>query len=305
VTASVYLPFVRSLRDAVREAALITPSDTPPETPSVTPLDTECRPPEIEPERADVLLFSPHPDDEALVGGLPLRLAREAGLNVVNVAVTLGSRVEERAARLLEAQRSCALLGFGLIHTRPEGFSAVNLTARHDNPEHWADMVQCVRRILQEHRPACIFLPHAGDWHSTHLGTHWLVKDALQVLAANGEAFSGLIFETEYWSTNPAPNLMVESSPEDTALLVAAAARHASQVGRNPYHLRLPAFMLDNVRRGGELISGQYAAAPAMGFATLYKVSRWKNNTLHATPVRPALRAADRLTRSLASMLSG
>jgi len=138
VTASAYLPFVCSLRDAVREAALITPSDTPPDTPSVTPLETQARPPEIEPERTDVLLFSPHPDDEALVGGLPLRLAREAGLNVVNVAVTLGSREEERAVRRLEAERSCALLGFGLIHTRPEGFSAVNLTARHDNPEHWA-----------------------------------------------------------------------------------------------------------------------------------------------------------------------
>ncbi len=303
--ASAYLPFVRSLRDAVREAALITPSDTPPDTPSETPLETEAQPPEVEPERADVLLFSPHPDDEALVGGLPLRLAREAGLNVVNVAVTLGSRVEERAVRRLEAQRSCALLGFGLIHPRPEGFSAVNLTARHDNPAHWAGMVQCVRGILQEHRPACIFLPHAGDWHSTHVGTHWLVKDTFQFMAANGEPFSGLIFETEYWSTNPAPNLMVESSPEDTALLVAAAASHASQAGRNPYHLRLPAFMLDNVRRGGELISGQYAAAPAMDFATLYTVSRWKDHTLYPVRTCSALQASHPLPRWLAMTLSG
>lgn len=293
MTASAYLPFVCSLRDAVREAGLIAPPDT------------ESRTPEIEPHRTDALLFSPHPDDEALVGGLPLRLAGEAGLSVVNVAVTLGSRVEERAVRRLEAKRSCALLGFGLILPRTEGFSAVNLTARQDNSAHWAGMVQRVRGVLQDHRPACIFLPHAGDWHSTHIGTHWLVMEALQAMAFAGEAFSGLIFETEYWSTNPAPNLMVESSPEDMALLVAAAASHESQVGRNPYHLRLPALMLDNVRRGGELIGGQYAAAPSMDFATLYKVSRWKNNALHAIPVRPALPAAHRLARPLASMLSG
>src|ERR1035441_8019571 len=33
------------------------------------------------------LIFSPHPDDECLVGGLALRLSREAKWNVINVAV--------------------------------------------------------------------------------------------------------------------------------------------------------------------------------------------------------------------------
>ena len=38
-----------------------------------------------------VLIFSPHPDDEVIIGALPLRLLREFGVRVVNVAVTLGS----------------------------------------------------------------------------------------------------------------------------------------------------------------------------------------------------------------------
>jgi LmbE family N-acetylglucosaminyl deacetylase len=37
------------------------------------------------------LIFSPHPDDECIIGGLALRLLREAKWNVINVAVTLGS----------------------------------------------------------------------------------------------------------------------------------------------------------------------------------------------------------------------
>ena len=37
------------------------------------------------------LIFSPHPDDECIIGGLALRLMREAAMRVVNVAVTLGS----------------------------------------------------------------------------------------------------------------------------------------------------------------------------------------------------------------------
>ena len=45
------------------------------------------------------LIFSPHPDDECINGGLALRLRREAGMRVVNVAVTLGSNEARRAGR--------------------------------------------------------------------------------------------------------------------------------------------------------------------------------------------------------------
>jgi hypothetical protein len=45
------------------------------------------------------LIFSPHPDDECIIGGLALRLQREAGLRVVNVAVTQGSNKARQAAR--------------------------------------------------------------------------------------------------------------------------------------------------------------------------------------------------------------
>lgn len=56
---------------------------------------------------------------------------------------------------------------------------------------------------------------------------------------------------------------------------------------RNPYHLGLPAWMQDNVRRGGELVGGQGEAAPDFAFATLYRMRRWKAGRLHA-PAEPA-----------------
>ena len=62
-------------------------------------------PPERLPATADVpstLIFAPHPDDEVIIGGLPLRLLREQKLNVINVAVTLGSRPERQADRWQE-----------------------------------------------------------------------------------------------------------------------------------------------------------------------------------------------------------
>jgi hypothetical protein len=47
-------------------------------------------------------------------------------------------------------------------------------------------------------------------------------------------------------------------------------------VERNPYHLLLPAWMMDNVRRGGEVAGGQGGAAPDFAFAALYRIRKWK-----------------------------
>ena len=46
---------------------------------------------------------------------------------------------------------------------------------------------------------------------------------------------------------------------------------------RNPYHLLVPAWMQDNVRRGGELVGGQGGAAPDFTFCTLYRLRRWRD----------------------------
>jgi hypothetical protein len=70
---------------------------------------------------------------------------------------------------------------------------------------------------------------------------------------------------------------MVEITPNDLADLITALTFHVGEVQRNPYHLALPAWMLDNVRRGGELVGGQGGAAPDFVFATLYRLSRWEN----------------------------
>jgi hypothetical protein len=61
------------------------------------------------------LIFAPHPDDEVIIGGLPLRLLRERKMNVVNVAVTLGSRVDRQVERWQELKNCCDYIGFGLV----------------------------------------------------------------------------------------------------------------------------------------------------------------------------------------------
>ncbi|HTI71405.1 MAG TPA: PIG-L family deacetylase [Candidatus Limnocylindria bacterium] len=226
------------------------------------------------------LIFSPHPDDEGIIGGLALRLLREDGWRIANVAVTQGSKKSRQSERLAELQNACGYLGFDLIQTGPHGLERVNPQTRQSDPAFWAQSVAAIARILAENKPAAIFFPHDADWNSSHIGTHWLVMDALATL---GPDFSTALVETEYWGAMAAPNLMVELKEADVADLVTEVSFHVGEVRRNPFHLLLPAWMQDNVRRGSEVVGGQGQAAPSFGFATLYRLQWWTQGRIWKT----------------------
>jgi len=232
------------------------------------------RPP-IAADAPTALIFAPHPDDEVIIGGLPLRLLRELKLNVVNVAVTLGSRAERQAERWQELKNCCDHIGFGLVAAGERGLEDINPTARQQYPQRWSAAVEAITQVLRAQRPSMIFFPHDDDWNKTHIGVHYLV---LEALGSSGLACQ--VVETEFWGAMDAPNLMVESSVADVSDLVAALSLHVGEVARNPYHLRLPAWMMDNVRRGAELVGGQGGVAPRFAFATLYRLRRWANGRL-------------------------
>jgi len=223
------------------------------------------------------MIFSPHPDDECLMGGVALRLMRESHMRVVNVPITPGSNPERRQPRLQELKKACGWLGFELEEPAPGGLEKINPQTRENSPGHWSGAVKSIAAVLARHQPWAIFYPHENDANSTHIGTHFLVRDALRAMPAD---FKCLAIETEFWAPMANPNLIVESSVDDVADLVAALSLHAGEVRRNPYHLRMPAWLQDNVRRGAELIGGQGSAAPDFIFATLYRLRRWKNGRL-------------------------
>ena len=218
------------------------------------------------------LIFSPHPDDECIIGGLALRLLRESGYRVVNVAVTQGSRKDRQAARWDELTAACRYIGFELVATAPGGLERVNAATREKDSAHWRASVDAIAAIVEDLRPAVVFFPHDDDWNSTHIGTHHLLVDAL---SRQRSGFACHVVETEFWGAMATPNLMVESSATDLGDMLAALSFHVGEVQRNPYHLLLPAWMQDNVRRGGELVGGQGGAAPDFTFCTLYRLRRW------------------------------
>jgi LmbE family N-acetylglucosaminyl deacetylase len=233
--------------------------------------------PTLAPDAPRALIFSPHPDDECIIGGLALRLLREAGMRMINVAVTLGSLKARRAGRRAELEAACDYLGFELLHTAPDGLENINIATRAADPAHWQAAVAAVAAILDRQRPAVLFFPHDADWNSSHVGTHHLVMDAL---ARQPAGFACDVVETEFWGAMATPNLMVEVSGGDLADMITALSFHAGEVKRNPYHLLVAPWMQDNVRRGGELVGGQGGAAPDFAFCTLYRLRRWDGGRL-------------------------
>jgi LmbE family N-acetylglucosaminyl deacetylase len=233
--------------------------------------------PAIAADAPKALFFAPHPDDETIVGGLALRLMREAKFNVVNVAVTQGSKKERQAERLVELQNACRYIGFGVQTTIPNGLERVTAKTRGSDPQFWNGMVKVIADILFMHQPRVIFFPHERDWNGTHIGVHHLVMDALQTMLPGFECF---VVETEFWGAMDDPNLAVEISEADLTDLITATTFHVGEVQRNPYHLSLPAWMMDNVRRGAELVGGQGGASPDFRFAALYRLSKWSQGQL-------------------------
>jgi LmbE family N-acetylglucosaminyl deacetylase len=175
--------------------------------------------PSLTPDAPRALFFAPHPDDESIVGAMALRILREAKMNLINVAVTQGSKKERQAERVAELRNACNYLGYGLQTTAPNGLEKVTAKTRQSEPQLWADMVKVVADILAKHSPRVILFPHERDWNGTHIGVHYLVVDALRQMPLS---FACHAIETEFWGAMDDPNLMVEVSAEDLADLITA-----------------------------------------------------------------------------------
>src|SRR5487761_538003 len=232
-------------------------------------------PPASEPSLGSKVIYcAPHPDDEALSGALALRLRLDSGARVINVAVTLGSDKARRPRRLRELESACLALGFDLVVPQhPSGFDAVNPASCRERPAEWAAKVQVLREIFDRETPEAVFLPHACDFNSTHVGTHNLVTEALGAHLDAGGRKPVLVIETEFWHQIERPNLMVGLSAELVAAQLVGIGEHGGEMTRNPYHLLHPCRLMDNVRRGSEVIQEQGAPAQLFLFADLYHVA--------------------------------
>jgi N-acetylglucosamine malate deacetylase 1 len=296
-----WLEYVVEFAKAAESGAKISPG--PSSTPLILPMVST--PAAGAPK---ILICSPHPDDEALIGALPLRLRREAGARVVNCAITLGNNASLKERRLGELESACRVLGFRLVvpdtPAGPLGFDRVNPETRQENPQEWTAKVEALVEIFDRERPDAIFAPHAEDFNTTHMGTHLLVTDALRAHFERTPSRNVLpLIETEYWHQIFAPNLMVGVTPETVAVQLMATAEHGGEVSRNPYHLRQAARMMDNVRRGSEVVGGQGGPSQPFAFAELYRVTLAQDKGI-VEPHAPGLMIRPRQKMNWAALLA-
>lgn len=207
-----------------------------------------------------VFILSPHPDDECITGSLALRLMHENGARVVNIAVTLGSKEERKKARMEELREACDLLEFELEHLS----------------EDWKKKSKELKSLIQKYAPDLIIAPHLKDHHPTHIKT----GELLQNIARSLKKESFLIAWSEFWAPMTKPNLLVEVPMEIVNFQMQALEKHKGEIERNPYHLRLPAWMMDNVRRGSEIVAGKGETSSPMCFGVLYQLQRLKQGKI-------------------------
>lgn len=203
-----------------------------------------------------VMILSPHPDDESIVGSLALRLSKENNAHVVNVAVTIGSNKERQAARKKELLEACEVLEMENVFL----------------DESWKTKEKELKSLIQKYQPQLIIAPHVKDFHPAHIKTGELCKKVLMSLKK--ETF--LVAWSEFWGPMAKPNLLVEVPQEILELQMTALTKHVGEISRNPYHLRLPAWMMDSVRRGSEVIGGKGTESSQMAFGVLYQLQLCK-----------------------------
>jgi N-acetylglucosamine malate deacetylase 1 len=220
-----------------------------------------------------IMILSPHPDDESIISTLALRLARENGAHIINVAVTLGSNKARQKARLKELESACEHLEIELALLS----------------ESWTQKARELKSLIQKYQPQLILAPHLKDHHPTHIKTGELLKK----VGATLKNFTCLVAWSEFWGINPKPNILVEAPAEILKLQMEALAMHVGEVERNPYHLRLPAWMMDSVRRGSEVIGGKGASSAQMAFGVLYQLQILKNGTFKTPKINQSMLSAE------------
>lgn len=190
-----------------------------------------------------ILIFSPHPDDEAIgCGGVILKHTKHFGNTVQTYFMTLGGKgcpgrdeEETEYIRQGEAQRAASRLGTLEPRFLPfKDGEVANYTER--------DVTKMAHQIDIE-SPDAIFIPWINDVHPDHKATSKLVIEAMAKLAAEPQ-----VFMYEVWTPLPEYDL-VEDISEWIGTKLLAIREHYSQVDR----IRFDEAALSLARWRGEL----------------------------------------------------
>ena len=203
-----------------------------------------------------ILILAPHPDDECLMAGLAIRAKEEWGTEVYVLPFSFGSKLDRQNERKRELNHALDVLSFTLVDPRAPLFQELN-----------SDLILTE---LQNLKPDALILPHAHDAHPTHVRCSHMGMKAAQEWVNQGK-HSLSVFETEFWMGMEHPNCLVSLSLEHLTQMGEALMEHKGEVSRNPYHLSLPAYAMEQMRRGSEVVIGMGSKPKDQVFAQVYR----------------------------------
>jgi LmbE family N-acetylglucosaminyl deacetylase len=159
------------------------------------------------PEGPNVLVLSPHPDDDILGCGGTLAKHQKAGHTITSVTLTDGSlgdpTFSDRTAlieeRERESERAAKIIGVS---------RCVFLREKDQKLENKAPVIEKVGSLLDEIKPDLVYLPFFLDNHPDHMATH---KIFYQVALHSTLRRECCFYET--WAPLY-PNILVDISDE-------------------------------------------------------------------------------------------
>jgi len=194
-----------------------------------------------------ILLISPHPDDECLMSGIALRAKEEFSSEVWVLPFSFGSRPERQKEREEELEGALRVLEFQRFEI-PGHLSFAELS--HGQ----------ILTALNALQPDCVILPHVEDFHPTHVRCSKAARSAVvQYVENTGNSIT--LLESEYWQPMLHPNLLIPLPTSVVKRMGEALLMHRGEISRNPYHLTLPAWLMDQERRGSERVIGAGASS--------------------------------------------
>lgn len=122
----------------------------------------------------EILVVSPHPDDESIGAPATLLSLRDAGFHVVNYAASLGKpeQYERRQGELTEA---CTRASFELVI--PD--EPARISSGDDLVAAQAEMTAAVSALIQKRRPVAVVSPSVHDGHHGHEVVARATRDAI------------------------------------------------------------------------------------------------------------------------------
>ena len=195
-------------------------------------------------KQAQVMVFTPHPDDaESGAAGTVARWVRE-GRDVIYVVCTNGDKgssdIDMQPSELAQIRQKEQLAAAELLGVREVIFLGYPDQGLEDSPEFRKDVVQLIRKYRPE-TVVTVDVSRRYIWHRDHRITGQVVLDAVATYSSSIHSHSDMIEaglephrvrEVLFWGT-PEPNY--RSDITDTFdMKIDALYCHKSQVGEKP-----------------------------------------------------------------------